>query len=249
MNIEECIFTKSISLPAYLENNFKIVSIDRLPEKGVYLYFDEQGLSLCKVGEKGKVCVDFNHGVSHYRRVKGGGELIAKAVNHTIKPVVWDATGGLGRDTFVLASLGLNVQVFEQNKCVHALLQDGLFRASQYDETAGITKRIQLYHANAIELMPKLMIELGKPDVVYLDPMYPERQKSSAVKKEMAYFHDLVGLPEESTDEDLLKTAKQVAKKRIVVKRPRLGKYLCDLKPAYQYEGKSTRFDVYLPNI
>jgi len=38
-----------------------------------------------------------------------------------------------------------------------------------------------------------------------------------------------------------------VAKKRVVVKRPRLGAFLCGEKPAYQYAGKSTRFDVYLP--
>lgn len=76
--------------------------------------------------------------------------------------------------------------------------------------------------------------------------MYPERQKSAAVKKEMAYFHGLVGTAQDEAA--LLNTARAIAKKRVVVKRPRLGEFLNGEKPAYQYSGKSTRFDAYVPN-
>ena len=93
--------------------------------------------------------------------------------------------------------------------------------------------------------MQELTTQKGRPDVVYLDPMYPERRKTAAVKKEMAYFHDLVGAAQDEAE--LLDAALNTAKKRIVVKRPRLGKFLDGRKPAYQYTGKSTRFDVYLP--
>ena len=116
-----------------------------------------------------------------------------------------------------------------------------------------IAARITLHQGNATELMPALAAQTGQPDVVYLDPMYPERQKSAAVKKEMAYFHALLGQPENernafsANDAALFQAARAVAKKRIVVKRPRLGAFLCGEKPAYQYAGKSTRFDVYLP--
>ena len=61
----------------------------------------------------------------------------------------------------------------------------------------------------------------------------------------MAYFHDLVGVAQDEAE--LLDVALNTAKKRIVVKRPRLGEFLDGCKPAYQYTGKSTRFDVYLP--
>ncbi|WP_416191918.1 class I SAM-dependent methyltransferase [Neisseria sp. CCUG12390] len=225
---------------------FGLTVTEVLPDSGEYLLADSDGISLCRAGEKGRVQVDFTGGAARHRRTQGGGELIGKAVNHTAAPTVWDATGGLGRDSFVLASLGLNVRTFEQHPAVACLLSDGLDRALQHPETADIAKRITLHFGNAAVLMPQIAQTAGRPDAVYLDPMYPERQKSAAVKKEMAYFHGLVGMAQDESA--LLKAACAVAKKRIIVKRPRLGGFLNGQKPAYQYSGKSTRFDVYLPD-
>ena len=189
---------------------FGLTVIDRQPEEGSFLIADESGISLCRAGEKGRVRVDFDGGAAHYRRTKGGGELIAKAVNHTAQPTVWDATGGLGRDSFVLASLGLNVHTFEQNPAVACLLSDGLNRAGQSEETREIAQRITLHFGNAVDLMQELATQNGRPDVVYLDPMYPERRKTAAVKKEMAYFHDLVGAAQDEAE--LLDAALNTAK-------------------------------------
>ncbi|MDO4696513.1 MAG: class I SAM-dependent methyltransferase [Neisseria sp.] len=222
-----------------------------LPRGSLYLLADECGIALAKAGEKGVVRVDFTGGAAQYRRTKGGGELIAKAVNHAAKPLVWDATGGLGRDSFVLAAQGLQVCTFERHPIVALLLSDGLARAveSEDAETAEIARRITLVQGNAAEMMADFAVRNGRPDVVYLDPMYPVRQKSAAVKKEMAYFHDLVGEAAAEDDAALLVAAKAAAKKRVVVKRPRLGEWLANEEPAYQYGGKSIRFDVYLPDF
>lgn len=225
---------------------FGLAPVAAEPLSGEYLLADADGLALCRAGEKGRVRVDFTGAAAQYRRVKGGGELIGKAVNHRSAPLVWDGTGGLGRDTFVLASLGLQVEVFEQHPAVACLLADGLRRAAEVDETANIVARIRLHFGDAADLMPQLAARQGRPDVVYLDPMYPERQKSAAVKKEMAYFHGLVGAAQDEAV--LLAAARAAAKKRVVVKRPRLGAFIDGQKPAYQYSGKSTRFDVYLPD-
>lgn len=215
------------------------------PLQGLYLLADAEGLSLCRSGEKGRVRVDFTGAAAQYRRTKGGGELIGKAVNHRKQPEVWDATGGLGRDSFVLAGLGLNVHTIEQHPVVACLLDDGLARALTDADTADTAARITLHFGNAVTQLTDLQQHLPAPDVVYLDPMYPERQKSAAVKKEMAYFHDLVGFADDEAA--LLAAARHTARKRIVVKRPRLGGFLNTETPAYQYNGKSTRFDVYLP--
>ena len=108
--------------------------------------------------------------------------------------------------------------------------------------------RIRLYAGDAVALMPELLAAgESAPDVVYLDPMYPERRKSAAVKKEMAYFHELVGSAAAADDAALLDCARRTARKRVVVKRPRLGEELAGCRPDYCYSGKSTRFDVYLP--
>lgn len=132
---------------------------------------------------KSHVRVDFAGGAAQYRLNKGGGELIGKAVNHRTNPVVWDATGGLGRDSFVLASLGLMVHTIEQHPIVACLLDDGLARARLNEATADAASRITLHFGNARLLLPQLLQHHPQPDVVYLDPMYPERQKSAAVKR------------------------------------------------------------------
>ncbi|MFW5427415.1 MAG: class I SAM-dependent methyltransferase, partial [Methylophagaceae bacterium] len=78
------------------------------------------------------------------------------------------------------------------------------------------------------------------------DPMFPTRSKSAQVKKEMQFFHYIVGADEDS--EKLLLESLNLAKKRIVVKRPRLAEQLTDIiQPAFEINGKSTRYDVYLP--
>lgn len=237
---------ESADTAAAYAQRFGLILSGRLPENGLYLYVDNNGVALCKYGEKGRVCVDFVGGAAQYRRTKGGGELIARAVNHTTSPVVWDFTGGLGRDSFVLASLSLQVTIWERHPVAACLLADGLYRASLHDDTADIAARLTLIHADALQHADARTSAYPKPDVVYLDPMYPERRKSAAVKKEMGYFHELVGLCPDN-DLPLLETARRLAKKRIVVKRPRLGEPLGGVAPAYQYQGKSTRFDVYLP--
>ena len=230
------------TLPDYARHPAIIIS-NTPPASGLYLAAEEQGIVLHRAGDKGSVWVDFTAGAAQHRRLHGGGELLAKAVGRSKQPAVWDATGGLGRDSFVLAGLGLNVHIFERHPTVYCLLADGLARALLHPSTADAASRLTLHNADAAEYMPQLTAEIGRPQVVYLDPMYPERRKSAAVKKEMAFFHELVGTAQ--NDAALLDTALATATARVVVKRPRLGDFLCGRKPDYQYTGKSTRFDVY----
>ena len=220
------------TLPDYARHPALTVS-NTPPASGLYLAAEEHGIVLHHAGDKGSVWVDFT----------AGGELLAKAVGRSKQPTVWDATGGLGRDSFVLAGLGLNVHIFERHPAVYCLLADGLARALLHPDTAETASHLTLHHADAAEYMPRLAAEIGRPQVVYLDPMYPERRKSAAVKKEMAFFHELVGTAQNDTA--LLDAALATATARVVVKRPRLGDFLCGRKPDYQYTGKSTRFDVY----
>ena len=89
----------------------------------------------------GGIFVDFVGGAMAHRRKFGGGrgEAVAKAVG--IKgdylPDVVDATAGLGRDAFVLASVGCRVRMLERNPVVAALLDDGLARGYADAEIGG----------------------------------------------------------------------------------------------------------------
>ena len=131
----------------------------------------------------GAICVDFVGGtMAHRRRFGGGrGEAVAKAVGvkKGYLPDVVDATAGLGRDAFVLASIGCRVRLLERHPVVAALLDDGLQRAYADPEIGGwMRERMQLLHASGIEVLATLS---PAPDVVYLDPMYPHKTKSALV--------------------------------------------------------------------
>lgn len=192
--------------------------------------------------------IDFVNGAFGYRRQHGGGrrQPIAKAagIRPGVNPTVLDATAGLGRDAFVLACLGCTVLMVERSPIVAALLRDGLWRASQASETADIVQgRLQLIEADALVYLSKDHGDF-QPDVVYLDPMYPERKKSALVKKEMQFLHTIVGVDTDTTE--LLAMALMQARQRVVVKRPRTAPRLIGPTPQLCIESKNTRYDVYL---
>lgn len=207
-----------------------------------------QHLELRKLDEPklGPVFVDFVEGaVAHRRKFGGGrGQSIAKAVGlkSGATPHVVDATAGLGRDAFVLASLGCHVTMLERHPIVAALLADGLERAKLDPEIGEwVSERMSLRSGPALENLQQLGFT---PDVVYLDPMFPHRQKSALVKKEMRVFQSLVGA---DLDADaLLPVALSVAAKRVVVKRPDYAGFLHEKKPSTSIETKNNRFDVYV---
>ncbi|XKM12732.1 class I SAM-dependent methyltransferase [Orbaceae bacterium ac157xtp] len=206
-------------------------------------------LELLKIDEPklGGIYVDFVTGTMAHRRKFGGGrgEAVAKAVG--IKgdylPTVIDATAGLGRDAFVLASLGCKVTLFERNPVVSALLNDGLTRAYlDHEMGAYFQAHLTLIPQSSFTALTQLN---EQPDVVYLDPMFPHRQKSALVKKEMRVFQHLVGSDLDA--DNLLDIARKVAKKRVVVKRPDYADFLAGQKPVSSIKTKNHRFDIYAP--
>lgn len=215
---------------------------------GFALHYDDQGLSLRKTDEPklGAINVDFVTGaVAHRRKFGGGkGQSIAKAVglNKGATPVVLDATAGLGRDGFVLASLGCKVILHERHPVVAALLYDGLQRAYNDAEIGPwMQQNMSLVFGSSHTLLAQCD---SMPDVVYLDPMFPHREKSALVKKEMRVFQDLVGADNDA--DGLLEFAYPLASKRVVVKRPDYAPFLNNQTPSMQIKTKKNRFDVYV---
>lgn len=158
-------------------------------------------------------------------------------------PRVFDATAGLGRDSFILQCCGAKVLMFERNPVVWALLYDALLRAR------GDTQFMEGLPNGLPELAPLGSVlehpECGNAGIIYYDPMFPPRRKSAQVKKEMQILHAVVGADQDS--DDILPRLLARASKRVVVKRP--ADASCVAAGALQRsgfaDGKACRFDIY----
>lgn len=221
---------------------------DECPAAELLLQLGEDGLSLqsTEAGAPGAVRVDFVEGALAHRRQYGGGagQMVARAagLRGALRPAVLDATAGLGRDAFVLAALGCEVTLIERQPVIAALLADGLTRARQAGgEVSRIAARMHLLQGDAIELMSHWRGPV--PEVIHLDPMFPHRQKSALVKKEMRLFRPLAG--DDPDAPQLLAVALQLASHRVAVKRPRKAPAIDGPVPSAQLAGQSSRYDIY----
>lgn len=165
-------------------------------------------------------------------------EIIAKAVG--LKPGVrlriLDATAGIGRDSFILACLGCQVTLLERSPVLAILLQDALRHVSHLP--------LSLHYSEATDYLQHCDATIF--DVIYLDPMFPEKTKAALVKKDMQILQGLVGADEDS--EALFDAALKTGVKRVVVKRPKTAPPLGAQAPSHQVLSQSYRFDVYLHN-
>lgn len=200
----------------------------------------------------GPLVVDFLDGAAAWRHAHTGKQdLLARAVglgkSSREAPLVLDATAGLGRDAAALCWLGCRVIALERNFIIYKLLEDSVFRAFEAEAEAAqdIRDRLVVGRADAADYMTALAPQ-ARPDVVYLDPMFPERRKSAAVKKEMQYLQVLLG-EDEGDGLTLFATALKTARVRVVVKRPLHAPEIAPSpKPTNRHEGKAVRLDVYL---
>lgn len=192
----------------------------------------------------GAICVDFCSGPAAHRRRFGGGrkQALARAIGLKpgVNPRVLDLTAGMGKDAFVLASLGCQVTLLERQPAIFLLLNNAIERALHDEQIAAIAARMALHFADSNRALGLH----SAVDVAYLDPMYPARSKSALVKKEMRAFHDLVGQDDDA--DSLLHLARVHNVRRIVVKRPINASPLAELKPDTIISSKNTRYDIYL---
>lgn len=222
-----------------------------LPPEGAALVLEPGGLGLYALDlpGAGAVRVDLDEGALGFRLSadRARHEAVVKAcglLKATTPLVVFDATAGLLRDACVLAAAGAEVWVGERSPVIAALVADGLARAAREPALAPLLAHLHFLPGDSRAHLEALARDGARPDVVYLDPMFPHRDKSALVKKEMRVFRTVVG---EDPDADaLLAPALAAARRRVVVKRPRHAPWLAGRKPALSQEGKSARFDIYL---
>lgn len=197
--------------------------------------------------QKSELRVDFVSGaVAHRLRFGGGrGQDLAKAMGFRSgkTPQVIDATAGLGRDSFLLASLGAQVTMIERSKRMHELLKAGIEDARlQGGVFADIIARMTLLHGDAKDLLPTLSGE-----AILIDPMHPPRKTTALVKQELRQVREIVGTDEDAAD--LMRVALKHARQRVVLKWPAKGDPIEGIPScSHQILGKSTRYDVFMTN-
>lgn len=210
------------------------------------LRVDFEQLSLHDQKNKLTLKIDFLDKKLHLRcqNLSAKNELLIRALGmKKNKPsIIFDATAGLGKDSFIIAAFGFEVYMFERSLLVYTLLKSALKIAKADKKVALIIKRMHLIHENAIFGMKALSI---KPDVVYLDPMFPLKRKRALNKQSMRILSRLLQKQEEQ-EEKLFAEAMACALRRVVVKRPRLAENVTGQKPNFSLMGQSNRFDVYL---
>ncbi len=208
--------------------------------RGFMLAADAAGLGLRSMGERNSrpLRVDFAAAKIQHR---AGDALHRQHLPRAVgaKGKVVDATAGLGRDAFLLASAGHAVWLRERDPVIYALLADGLRRAAAEPDLASIIDRMKLSFGDFRAWRAPALL-----DVVYLDPMFPAPGKRARGKKEMVYTRQIAA---DNDHGGLLDAGLRMARRRVVVKRPRREGFLDGLEPAFSYTGRLVRFDVYLP--
>lgn len=185
--------------------------------------------------------VDFTNLLPRLKQGNLAHELLVRAakIKNPGAPLeAIDATAGLGEDSLLLAAAGFHVRMYEKDPRVAALLKDAMSRASENSELAQYIERMELEEVDSRLGLADL---LYTPDIIYLDPMFPARRKSAAVKKKFQLMHQLALSDEDASE--LLELAIAIRPRKVIVKRPIKGPYLSDVKPSYSITGKAVRYD------
>ncbi|MCR9277480.1 MAG: class I SAM-dependent methyltransferase [Pseudomonadaceae bacterium] len=164
------------------------------------------------------------------RRREGRSDLM-RALGDVRDRSVLDATAGFGVDAAQIAFHGARVTAMEREPGIYCLLDDLARRASHGFEAVFDDSREQL----------------GKRwDIIYLDPMFPQRNKRALPAKRLQY---LATLAEYAADPDSLAgwlaDCRRACDRRTVLKRRAKDPVLA--KPAGCIKGRSVRFDIYTP--
>ena len=169
------------------------------------------------------------------RYPSAGKDLLSRALGKHCHSVI-DATAGFGSDTFDFVRRGKQVCAIERVVMVAMMLEEAAedFQLRQRDG------EIRVVCGDAID---EIRVQ-GSADVIFLDPMFPDRGRQSAQpRKAQQMLRRLAGEdPDAST---LFQVARQHARKRVIVKRPRYAPPLGD-DPDIMHKGKSVRYDIYL---
>lgn len=209
-----------------------------------YLYYKKDRLYLFNSDSKKEISLDFVESYTRFYKSKGFAKQnpLVKAVggHSDEKRCLWDMTAGLCNDSLIFLGLGFEVFAFEREKSVYALSLDALLRTQENELLKNIFTHLNIENSDSSGILQE---NREAPDVIYLDPMYPEKKKSALPSKEMQILQ-LIASETKMLEEFLLGCIKK-ARQRVVIKRPLWAKVICQDRLTHSYEGKAVRFDMY----
>lgn len=227
-----------------IKNSFDIKIVhDNLTinDDELVLCIDEEGISLNL--NKLKLMGDYTKLIHRVKSGAIGAELLVKAARIKGKAdslTALDATAGLGEDSLLLAAAGFNVKLYEYDPVIALLLKDTVKRAGSNTYLAPIVSRMDVIEGSSIDAMDSLSERL---DVIYLDPMFPERNKSALIGKKFQILQKLESPC--GNEEDLISSAFAAKPRKVVIKRPLKGDNLAGVSPEYSIKGKAVRYDCF----
>lgn len=188
--------------------------------------------------EKGERPLFFNPAQIYLRHVnffKGRGfkqEILFRALGKNLSgKLIVDLSTGLAGDSLLMLAMGAKVHSYERNPSIFLMLY------REYQKLDDELKQKWKIHYGSCQ-------DFQEGDVYFFDPMYGSEVSKAKSSKEMRIFREVV-----RDDEDSESFAQEVfnkSQKRLVIKRSKKGKVLLE-KPGLVFNGKSTRYDVYLP--
>ena len=213
--------------------------------QGAGLALEQRPEGLTLLGDGMELTGDFSQLLPRLRQDRLSKELLVRAAHikgaeHPLRAV--DATAGLGEDSLLLAAAGYEVLLVERDPVISALLAVCQRRARADERLAAMAGRMHLQPGEATLVLGQLP---QAPHLVYLDPMFPAKGKAALTKKKLQLFQRLE--PPCAQEEELLAAALAAGPRRVVVKRPLKAPALAGRKPSHSVEGKTIRYDVFVP--
>lgn len=200
-----------------------------VPDRGWFLFVDAGGLLLRQNLDGRFQLPDAASG----RRRRSRSSALARACAAGPGLRVLDATAGWGTDGLALAALGCHVRMLEAHPQVFAMLDDRLRRSGMHARTEWADARSRMRGADA-----------ERYDIVYLDPMFPPRNKTALPARPLQVLREIVG-GEAPDAPELLALARRCASSRVVMKQRAHARAVGN--PDWRIAGRTVRFDVYRP--
>lgn len=210
----------------------------------IYLYYDESGLNVYAKNFKPVNLADFYRQFINKRRSTLNNENLLQAINlnklkQLAEVAALDLTGGLGRDSILMALAGMKVTVVEENPYLAVILN-----------YLKIIFTVELGEFDVIfgDSFSYLKENNVNYQIIYYDPMF-EDNKQALSKKDMQLIDLFIEkYPKDNTSvpADLIyHYAKPICHKLIVKRDNKQPSFILAPKPTYRKLGKTIRFDVY----